>query len=60
MNAHLVYGLRSMKDEGYKYIGKSSSGLLPYYIVECMDETLPNETYQYKFVSLPLTEIFVK
>ena len=43
-----------------KIVGKSSSGLLPYYIVECMDETLPNETYQYKFVSLPLTEIYVK
>ena len=43
-----------------KIVGKSSSGLLPYYIVECMDETLPNDVYNYKFVSLPLTEISVK
>lgn len=27
MNTHLIYGLRSMKEDGYKYIGKSSSGL---------------------------------
>lgn len=27
MNTHLVYGLRSIQEEGYKYIGKSSSGL---------------------------------
>lgn len=27
MNTHLVYGLRSMKEDEYKYIGKSSSGL---------------------------------
>jgi hypothetical protein len=43
-----------------KIVGKSSSGLMPYYIVECIDGTLPNEVYNYKFVSLPLTEIFVK
>jgi hypothetical protein len=43
-----------------KIVGKGSSGLMPYYIVECIDGTLPNEVYNYKFVSLPLTEIFVK
>lgn len=43
-----------------KIVGKSSDGLLPYYIVECTDGTLPNEVYDYKFVSLPLSEIFVK
>jgi hypothetical protein len=43
-----------------RIVGKSSSGLMPYYIVECIDGTLPNEVYNYKFVSLPLTEIFVK
>ena len=43
-----------------KIVGKSSSGLVPWYIVECIDGTLPNEIYNYKFVSLSLTEIFVK
>lgn len=43
-----------------KIVGKGSSGLLPYYIIECTDGTLPNGTYQFKFVSLPLSEIFVK
>ncbi len=43
-----------------KIVGKSSSGLMPYYIVECTDGTLPNKVYEYKFVSLPLSEIFVK
>ena len=43
-----------------KIVGKSSSGLMPYYIVECIDGTLPNEVYKYKFVSLPLSEIFLK
>ena len=41
-----------------KVVGLASSSLLPYYIVECLDGTLPNETYPYKFVSLPLSEIF--
>jgi hypothetical protein len=41
-----------------KVVGLGSSGLLPYYIVECLDNTLPNETYPYKFVSMPLSEIF--
>ena len=43
-----------------KIVGKSSTGLIPNYIVECTDGTLPNEVYRYKFVSLPLSEIFVK
>lgn len=44
-----------------KVVGKSgSSGLLTWYIIECMDGVLPNEIYNYKFVSLPLSEIFVK
>lgn len=43
-----------------KIVGKGSSGLVPYYIVECTDGTLPNEVYGYKFVSLPLSEIFTK
>ena len=41
-----------------KVVGLGSTGLLPYYIVECLDNTLPNETYPYKFVSMPLSEIF--
>jgi len=43
-----------------KIVGKSGSGLIPSYIVECTDGTLPNEVYGYKFVSLPISEIFVK
>ena len=43
-----------------KIVGKSSTGLIPNYIVECLDGTLPNEVYGYKFVSLPLSEIFIK
>jgi hypothetical protein len=43
-----------------KIRGESSSGLMPYYIVECLDNTLPNEVYKYKFVSLPMSEIFIK
>ena len=43
-----------------KIVGKSSSGLIPNYIVECLDGTLPNDVYGYKFVSLPLSEIFTK
>jgi hypothetical protein len=43
-----------------KIVGKSSSGLIPCYIVECLDGTLPNKTYKYKFVSLPLSEILIK
>ena len=43
-----------------KIVGKSSDGLMPYYIVECTDGSFPNEMYKYKFLSLPLSEIFVK
>jgi len=43
-----------------KIVGKSSTGLIPNYIVECLDGTLPNEAYGYKSASLPLSEIFVK
>ena len=43
-----------------KIVGKSSTGLNPSYIVECTDGALPNEVYSYKFVSIPLSEIFVK
>lgn len=43
-----------------KIVGKSSNGILPHYIIECIDGTLPNEVYNYKYVSLPISEIFVK
>lgn len=43
-----------------KVVGQSSTGLIPYYIVECTDGTLPNKTYEYKFTSVPVSEIFVK
>lgn len=42
-----------------KIVGIGSNGLIPYYIVECLDQTLPNEVYPYKFVSLPLSEIIL-
>lgn len=41
-----------------KIVGQSGTGIIPFYIVECLDGTLPNEAYKYKFVSMPLTEIF--
>lgn len=34
-------------------VGVSSQHLITNYIVECLDNTLPNETYQYKVVSIP-------
>ena len=43
-----------------KIVGKGGDVLIPYYIVECLDGTLPNEVYPYKFVLMPLSEIFVK
>lgn len=43
-----------------KVVGQSKTGLMPYYIIECIDGSLPNETYEYKFVSMPMSEIFVK
>jgi hypothetical protein len=43
-----------------KIVGKSSCGLIPNYIVECMDGLIPNEVYDYKFVSVPISEIFIK
>ena len=43
-----------------RVVGQSIAGLMPHYIVECLDGTLPNKVYGYKFVSLPLSEIFVK
>lgn len=43
-----------------KIVGVGSSGLMPYYIVECTDGTFPSEVYPYKFLSLPLSEIFIK
>ena len=42
-----------------KVVGLGTLGLVPHYIVECLDGTLPNETYAYKFVSAPLSEIFI-
>ena len=49
---------------GYSYfsgriVGMSSVTLIPYYIVECTDGRFPNKTYPYKFLSLPLSEIFI-
>ena len=43
-----------------KIVGISSSGLISNYIVECTDDTFPNNIYGYKFLSLPLTEIFIE
>ncbi len=43
-----------------KIVGLGTAGIIPMYVVECLDGTLPNDTYEYKFISLPLTEIFVK
>lgn len=43
-----------------KIVGMGSAGIIPMYVVECLDGTLPNDFYKYKFISLPLTEIFVK
>ena len=43
-----------------RVVGQSIAGLMPHYIVECLDGTLPNKVYGYKFVSLPLSEIFLK
>jgi hypothetical protein len=40
-------------------VGLGSSGILPYYIVECLDGQFPNETYEYKFMSIPVSEIFL-
>lgn len=42
-----------------KIVGRSGTGIIPWYIVECLDGTFPNEIYDYKFLSLPLTEIFL-
>lgn len=40
-------------------VGLGSSGILPFYIVECLDGQFPNETYEYKFMSIPVSEIFL-
>ena len=34
-------------------IGLSTDSLVKNYIVQCLDNTLPNETYPYKAVSIP-------
>ena len=39
-------------------VGLGSSDILPFYIVECLDGQFPNETYEYKFMSVPVSEIF--
>jgi len=43
-----------------KIVGKSQSGLIPHYIVECLDGFIPNEVYGYKFLSIPVSEISEK
>lgn len=40
-----------------RVVGLSGTGIIQYYIIECMDDTLPNDIYPYKFVSLPISEI---
>ena len=40
-----------------KIVGNAINGLLPFYIVECTDNFLPNETYPYKVASVPLSNI---
>lgn len=42
-----------------KVVGLGSKGILPFYIVECLDGQFPNETYEYKFMSIPVSEIFL-
>lgn len=44
-------------------IGLSTDSLVKNYIVQCLDNTLPNETYPYKAVSIPysyLTPVTIK
>ena len=43
-----------------KVVGLSNTGLIKIYIIECLDNTLPNDIYPYKFCTLPLTELEVK
>lgn len=43
-----------------KIVGLSSRNVIPFYIVECLDDTLPNDIYPYKFLSLPASEIEIK
>lgn len=43
-----------------KIVGISSTGLISNYIVECIDGTFPNNIYEYKFLSLPISEIFLE
>lgn len=42
-----------------KVVGLGSSGLIPYYIIECVDGTFPNDIYGFKFLNMPATEIFL-
>lgn len=42
-----------------KVVGIGSEGLIPYYIVECIDGTFPNEVYGFKFLNIPASEISV-
>lgn len=42
-----------------RVVGISSSNLIKHYIVECLDGFIPNETYNYKFFSVPVTEIIL-
>jgi hypothetical protein len=50
-----VSGLYSFKG---KIVGIASRGFNNIYLVECTDGFLPNETYNYKVASVPLSNIF--
>jgi hypothetical protein len=40
-----------------KIVGLAHEGILPSYIVECLDGFIPNETYKYKTCIIPLCYI---
>lgn len=68
MNNHIEYqdGLEVVVDmpniysfEG-KIVGIAQRGFVPNYIVECTDGFLPNNSYSFKVVSIPLSYIHPK
>jgi len=44
------------KFEG-KIVGLGIMTVMPFYLVECTDDFIPNETYQYKVTEMPLSYI---
>lgn len=47
--------------DAYSFVGKiigiANEGILPSYIVECLDGFIPNETYRYKSCIMPMCYI---